>query len=310
MSSGEIKKTTGVISRPGPALIARPSSPLPKDIGLRSNSFSLANLDGLKRRVIANVEGGPKVGKTDFCLRHSPDPIVIFNFDQGLEWVVEKIRRETGKMIFVAGVPGSEQKGYRSYHFARPVPQEGEKRKDRPYLTRVSAQASPIWERFISDLDEFYHSGARTGVVDTGKAAFALGKFAYLGMDVVKVGADDPYGQKSGNLNAVFQGLITDGYNYDKNMLWVHRIKEEWVGGEPSGKWKTAGYNEVNYEVQLTIRLNKRPPKKRGEEVVRTAEIRDCRIDENMNGEVFEGRMVEFPTIMGLVTGTDEEEWV
>jgi len=278
----------------------------PKDLGLRSDSFTLDGA-GSKRRVIANVEALSKVGKTDFCLRYTPDPIVVFNFDQGLEGVIEK-HRARGKRIIIAGVPKSNiRAGYPSYHFAKPVPKSGEMRSSSgrlDYMARVQAQAMPIWERFMSDLREFYESDARTGVIDTGKAAYALGKFAYIGMDTGKRPKDDPFGQKSGNLNALFQGLITDGYNYDKNVLWIHRLKEKWIDNKPSGKYITSGYGEINYEVELTIRL------KRNRKGKRVVEVRDCRLDEAMNGEEFEGDdLVRFPAIMALVTGTDEEAW-
>ena len=275
--------------------------PTTTDLGLRSDSFSLDDISD-RRRVVANVEGLQKCGKTDWCLRDTPDPIVIFNFDQGIEGVIEK-HRARGKTIIVAGAHKG-QSGYRSYHFVRPIRMKDQDRNG--YLNYVQKLAMPMWNKFISDLKEFYESDARTGVIDTAKAAHSLGRFAYVGMDTGKRPTDDPYGQKTGNLNAIFQGLIADGQNYDKNVLWVSRLKEEWVDNQPSGRYKTAGgYNELGYEVQVTLRL------KRNRKGEMSVEIRDCRLGEGaeMNGEEFTGKQVKFPTVMALVTGSDPMDW-
>lgn len=278
----------------------------PKDIGLKSDSFVSDLPNEPLRRVIANVEGFQKEGKTDFCCRFTPDPIVLFNFDQGVEGVVDKLRVE-GRRIIVAGAPQKSRNGkklYPTYHFARPVPERGEGRKSEGYLERVKKLARPLWERFISDYTEFLESDARTGVVDTGGGAFALGKFAFVGMDKTSA-KDDPYGQKSGDLKSIFQGLVTEAYSYDKNVLWIHRLKEEWKGGAPSGQYKADGYNQIAYEVQMSIRLKYN---RRKEE--RTAEVRDLRIgDPDMSGEIFAGKQCRFSTIMAMVTGTDQEDW-
>lgn len=283
---------------------------LPRDLGLRSSSFVAADdlPTTITPRVIANIEAAQKRGKTDFCLRDTPDPIVIFNLDQGLEGVVEKFLKK-GRNIIVAGMPGTGgrdpktgKKRFPHYHFGRPVPDPGQVRKADAYLQRVSKQALPIWEQFIRDYMEALHSNARTLVIDTATALFSLAKFAYVGMDKYTT-ADDPYGQKSGGMKSLFQGLVADGLDYDKNVLWISRIKEEWKGGQPSGKFTNDGYTQLRYEVQTTIRLDV----KRGESV---AEVLDCRIDRKMNGEMWEGDEVSFRTIMAEICGNDPEEWV
>jgi len=281
-------------------------SPSPRDLGLKSDSFVSVEATSLTPRVIANIMAAQKCGKDHFALT-APDPIVVFNFDQGLEGVVEKFQRK-GKRIIVAGDPRLKGQGrYASYRFARPIPEKNEGRKDLGYLNRVKKLASPIWERFIDDLDEFYRSDARTGVIDTGGAAYALARFAFHGMDKGRPDPkDDPYGQKSGDMKAIFQGLITDGYSYDKNVLWLHRITEKWEGNQPSGKYTAAGYKEVAYETQITIRLKKKTVKGENEF---SATVEDCRLNTQMEGEVFSGRQCRFATVMSIVTGTDEEVW-
>lgn len=275
----------------------------PRDIGLRSDSFVVADSTRLSSRIIASIEGLPKTGKDHFALG-APDPITLFNFDQGIEGVIEKFVRR-GKRVIVAGDPKLKAGGkYPSYHFARPVPVRGESRRGEGYLERVKSTAYPVWERFVSDLNEFYKSDARTGIVDTGGAAYALARFAFHGMDKGKPAPkDDPYGQKSGDMKAIFQGLITDGYNYDKNMLWLHRVKEEWKANQPTGKYVSDGYNQAPYEVQVVLRTVKNGKGVFG------VEIRMCRPDTMMEGESFEGKQCRFDVVMAAVTGTDIEDW-
>lgn len=287
---------------------AAKSKPTPRDLGLESDSFYSVAEEDITPRVIANVEGPQKSGKDHFCFT-APDPIVVFNFDCGLEGTVEKFWRK-GKNITVAGIKRKGVK-YPSYHFARPVPEDGEKRKGEGYLNRVKKLATPVWEQFISDLNEFYRSEARTGIIDTGGAAYALARFAFHGMDKGRPDPkDDPYGQKSGDMKAIFQGLITDGYNYDKNVLWIHRITEVWEGNAPTGKYKAAGYKDVAYEVQLSLRTGKKSVRKGGvKQNEFDVEVMDCRIDQSMEGEVFRDKECSFSYVMASIFGTDEEVW-
>jgi hypothetical protein len=235
----------------------------------------------------------------------------VFNFDCGLEGVAEQFIAR-GKQIIVAGDPKTRDEAkFPSYRFARPMPDrtKGEGRKSEAYLDRIKKLASPIWERFINDLTEFYKSEARTAIIDTGGAAYALGRFAFHGMEKGKPdAAADPYGQKSGDLKAIFQGLITDGYSYDKNVLWLHRIKEKWEGNAPSGKFEAAGYKEIAYECQVTLRT-KRVQKSSGP--VFTAQVLDCRLNSEMENEVFSSSEKEFrfSYIMATITGTEEKVW-
>lgn len=276
----------------------------PADYGLRSSSFS-GGSNGLRPRVIASVEALEKRGKTDWCLRDTPGPIVVFNFDQGLEGVIDKFEKK--KEIIVAGMPLQPgQAGHRSYHFMRPVPikesEQGIGRKSDEYMTRVQKEAVPIWERFISDYAEFLKSKARTGVIDTGGAAYQLGKFAIVGTD--KAGQrEDPYNKKTGELNSIFQGLITDAYNYDKNLLWIHRLTEAWEDNRPSGKYRPKGYRDIDFEVQVVVRVNKSD---KGEF---SSRIRVCRMNPKLEGETFEGKEMGFSYVMATVFGSDQDEW-
>lgn len=269
----------------------------PKDLGLSSDSFTSDLPDEPTPRIIANVRAWQKVGKTDFSVRDVPDPIVIFNFDQGLEGVIEQFKGK--KQIIVAGVPQTGRR-YPSYHFAKPMRGGTEGPKSAGYLDRVKKAAVPIWERWIHDMREAYESDCRSMVVDTAGAAHALGKFAFHGMSMVKPGPDDPYGTKTGELNAIFQGIIADGLSYDKNVIWLSRVKEKWDSG---GQIEEIGYKQLPYEVQVTIELGLKKGK-------RTATIVDSRLrGGKLNGMEYEGEDYSFAYIAAELTKTDIEIW-
>lgn len=286
-----------------------PARYTPRDFGLRSDSFQVIEKTSISPRVVCALMAKQKDGKTFFALDDVPDPIVYQNFDQGLEGTIDMVMaKNPKKIVIVAGMPiKDERTKYPSYHFARPVPERGKGRHDEGYLSRVRQGARPYWERFISDHREALEGNeVRTIVVDTGGAAFNLGKFAFHGMDKVTQ-KDDPYGQKGGELKAIFQGIVADGLNYDKNVIWIHRTKEIWSGGQPSGKMGLDGYNQMGYEVQVTMYL--KAVRRRGVIVDRVVEIIDNRLPGAQEGDEFTGKQATFRRVAAALTNTDLDEW-
>lgn len=290
---------------------SKPSRTDPREFGLKSDSFTTEYPDNASPRVILNIMAKQKVGKTDFSMRYAPGPIIIYNFDQGLEGVVGDLRRPPfNKEIIVAGVPVKDPRKFPSYHFARPVVNrdEGDRgSKDEKFLERVKKAAVPIWERWIRDYREGLESKrVRTLVIDTQGGVLQLGKFAFHGMEKVTA-RDDPYGQKGGELKAIMQGLIADGYNYDKNVIWLSRVKDVWENNQPvPGKVESAGYKELPYEVQATLYLKS---KKTSAGMDRTVTVHETRLKGLKQGDVLGGRQFRFDVVASLLTGTDMDEW-
>lgn len=290
----------------------------PKELGLKSESFVGINPVGMPlRRALINVEGGQKSGKTDWCLRNLPDPIIVFNFDNGMSGMAEKFMRKPHyKTIIVAGMPlTAEQKKrgiqYPSYHFVRPVPEKGEGRKSESYHDRVKKLAKPYWEKFISDYDEFFNNPRiRSGVIDTGGHCFQLAKFASFGVDKMN---DMDVQRQSGDLKSLFQGIITDAYMYDKYVVWTHRVKDEWQKGSATGRLTNDGYNQLRNEVEFTLRVQTKIH--RGE-IIPQGELLDVRLGKGnkLNGtRVGEDEEIPMtlPGIMSLMyPKTDEDYWI
>lgn len=272
--------------------------PRARELGLRSTSF----YDGerkISERALVSVEALEGRGKTYWALATAPQPIVVFNFDQGLEGVLDEF---PNRNIIPAGIPLKPgQKGYPSYAYARPTPSDGNPRQTKDYLQKVRESASPIWEQFIIDYAEALRSKARTLVIDTGTAAYQLGRFAVIGTD--KPGKDsDPFGRMGAQLNSLFQGLITEALSWDKSVIWAHRLKEMF---DSPGQYTAEGYKSVGYEVPIIIRLV------RGAKGDLKAQVMKARVPGGRKwvGEEFVGKEARFSYIMAALHGNEEEEW-
>lgn len=276
---------------------------------IKGDSFVRANtIKATKPSIIMLVYAGQKAGKTYFGFNKTPEGIIYFNFDQGLKGVIEQFKK---KDIIIAGVPqpkGREKENYPVYAFAKMVTKD--ERKKQAMLEYNAAQAVPVWDRFVDDWASALKSDARTLIIDTANAAYDLGKFAYVGMAGKLDTKDDPWGQKSGALGALFRTLIVDAYDSDKNVILLAREKEKWAGGAPSDEFVPEGWKGVPYEVQVTLRLTRRMNKNKTE---RRGMIVDSRFDgDEMNGQRFGGPdepPLNFPSVASFVTGTDTADW-
>jgi hypothetical protein len=283
----------------------------PSDIGLKSAGFAVPD-DYIEHRIIANVEALEKFGKSHWCM-HAQSPIVIHNFDRGTDGVVQKAMKD-GKQIIVAGMPLTDEDRARhrlpSYSFHKPTLKPGQSTKDTSYVTSVADRARACWKKFREDYEEALQSEARTVVVDTGTGAYELARYAAFG----KLTQVMPL--EYARVNGEFQGLIHRGYDSDKNILWIHRLKPEWAeerdakGNLKSGKTgrlERAGYRDMGFEVQMNLRLAKERDKKG--KFHYTTTVLDCRLNSEIDGLVLRDGMSNFQFLAASVFENDPEEW-
>lgn len=280
----------------------------PSDIGLKSAHFAAASVE-ITPRIIANIEGLEKAGKSTFTMT-APDPIIIFNLDRGLEGIAQHALG-SGKKVIVAGLDQGKGK-MPAYFFLKPKPPG--KSKDlsyvRSYVQEVADRSRDVWRQFKEDYEEALNSEARTIVIDTGTAAYELARYAAFG----KLSQVKPH--HYGPLKQEFQGLVHRGYDFDKNVLWIHRLKPEWADtidkqGEKTsvktGRLERAGYSDMGYEVQSNVRVQKTVDKKRGTRY--SATILDCRLNQGLDGLDLEDDMCNFSYFAATVFGTNPSEW-
>lgn len=279
----------------------------PRELGLKSDSFVAATPD-VPQRLIANVEAREKEGKTTFCLT-APDPIIAYNFDMGLEGIAQHALK-SGKRVVVAGVDQGRNR-MPAYYFKHPKPKPGQSAYDAAIVKETAMQAGVLWGKFKKDYREGLESKAKTLVIDTGGAAFRLNKEARFGRTkrILPRDYDELYQE--------FLALVQEGYDFDKNVLWIHRLGEEYAdhidrnGNKDSvktGRWVRKGaYKDMGYEVQANIRLEKTIDKKK--ETHFKATLVDCRLNRGMDGMEFEDEMCSFPYVAAAVFESEVEDW-
>lgn len=186
--------------------------------------MSIASL-GLKkadtkilRRLIVNVVGKEKQGKTNFGLT-APGPIILFDLDYGLEGVVSKF----------AGQKDIYPTEYR--------------------INEISAnQFLATWERFKKELvAALKEKEVRSIVVDTGTEMWELIRLARFG----KLTQVMP--QHYGPVNSELRGLIRDAYSSDKNLILLHKMTEVYRNNQPTGEYAMAGFKDIPYNVQVNV---------------------------------------------------------
>jgi len=277
------------------------------DLGLRSESFSYASSE-VPQRLIANIEAREKEGKSTFALT-APDPIVVYNFDLGLEGIVQHAKKK-GQTIIVAGVDQGRQR-MPAYFFVRPKPAKGQSLYDAAIVKETAKRAREVWQKYRTDFREGLESKARSLVVDTGGQCFQLAKFARFGRlkRVLPRDHDELYQE--------FQQLMQEAYDYDKNVLWIHRLGEEWTDrinmkGEKesvkTGRWiRKPAYRDVGFEVQANVRLEKYLDKKKQAHFKAT--VTDCRLNQGMDGLELEDDLCSFPYLAAAIFEGEPEEW-
>jgi len=180
--------------------------------------FTEANSDEVLR-LILNIEGQEKEGKTHFALT-APGPIALIDMDIGLEGVVSKFNKQ--KKIYVA-----------SFNYREATsPDEWEK----------------MWIKMkTAFMDALASRDIRTLIADTGTEIWELLRMARFG----KLAQVKPHHYAP--VNAEFRDLIRKAYDSDKNLLLIHKQKKEYVNEQWSGNWERAGFGDVGYAVQANI---------------------------------------------------------
>jgi len=183
------------------------------------SGFSKAS-DKILPRLIASVSGMEKNGKTSFALS-APGPIIYFNFDFGLEGVINKYA-------------GSKDIYVKEYRFSRVMTPD-------KYVTLMAG--------FTTDFHSALRSKARTIVIDTATELWELLRLARFGK-LTQV-------QKwhYGPVNAEYITLMREGYSYDKNVVLLHKMKRTYVNDAFTGAYERKGFNDTGYLAQANLEV-------------------------------------------------------
>jgi len=226
----------------------------------------------IKHRMILNIEGLEKQGKTHFALT-APGPLAFFDIDIGTEGVIHKFT--TGKEIIV-----SEHK----------IPKDAASSEGFDFVA--------AWQEFYNRLQAVLkHPQVRTVVIDTMTEVWELLRMARFGrLSQVK-------SHHYGPVNAEMRELIREAYEYGKNFIMIHKMKPQYVDDQWNGKYDRAGFKDIGFLSQLSIELS-------FDEGEFTATCRDCRHDMSLCGMDLSGPMCNFPTLAQMVfPNSDAGDW-
>jgi hypothetical protein len=237
----------------------------------------------MRRRMLAATDGLAKTGKTEFGLS-MPEPVAVFNFDEGLEGVVEKWARR--KEIIV--------KSYRMPAVA----------KQSTYLD--------MYKRYMEDYQAVLEEkGIQSILGDTASDIWELFRMAEFGQLSPAADIKRAYVM----INQVYRNMIRQAYDSGKNVVWTHRVKDEYrriaIGDgktkeERTGNHIRSGFGESTYMIQANVRhyFNKGTGQFE-------MEILDSRHDMALSGMKFtRSEECNFTTLaMAVFDDTTEEDW-
>jgi hypothetical protein len=241
---------------------------------------NINNARALPKRLLVNIEGLDKGGKTHLALT-APGPIALFDMDRGLEGVVQKFM-------------GDKEILFTSYRHL-------------PVVTEADHKA--LWVKFERDYDvALAGKGIRSIIFDTATELWEKARLAEFGR-LSNVQHMYPA------LNAKFRKLIDRAFDAEKNLILINKRKKTYAQnkkGEDSwtGGWERAGFGETGYMVQVNLHAYAEGRGENGD-VLFACEVINSRLQPGLNGEVFSGELCSFPFIASLLRpDTELTDWM
>ena len=247
----------------------------------QTTGFTRADIK-TKHRLICSVDALEKCGKTHFSLS-APRPLGFIDLDRGLEGVANKFDLSN---VYISDL--GEQ-----FARASTMAVEGQDAQ------QVAKAADKVWAQFRHDFT-WGLENLRSLVVDTGTEMHELIRLARFGK-LTQV-MPEMYGPVYGELSA----LIKQAYSSDCNLILLHRLKQEYEQseassttgrrkpGRPTGRLIRAGYKDMGYLVQLSLRLGKFNGSF-------TCTIEHCRHNPALEGQELPEPIIGFPALAGIV---------
>ena len=244
-----------------------------------ASTFSLAS-GPMTQRLIVNAEGEEKSGKNHFGFS-APGPIYEHSFDIGNEGVVQKF--QSTKQIYIAEYQLSLQ-------------------PDEATAGEVAEAADKVWQQFMSNYrDGLASCGNGTTLVDTGTETWELLRLARFG----KLTQVMPH--HYGPVNKEMQEMIREGFNHNCNVVFLHKLKDEWENytgsdgkekGRKTGRKTRVGFSDMPYLVQMNVRCERIDQDGGGSEF--QIAIEDCRQNPNLNNTTMPN---DFEMLLSMVFG-------
>ena len=229
------------------------------------------------KRVIANVQGFTKVGKSHFALS-GRSPICLFNLDVGDEGVVEKFTA-AGKELYVYNVP-----------FVRPLS-----------LVDSSEDANQTkwkeqWVNLNKKLEETYRLNPGTVIIDTATEVYELARLAHF----AKTSQVQPH--QYGFVNAEMNAMVNQAYAAERtSTVFINKMRVGFNTQQP----EFHGFSQMPFGVQVNLENTKSAnPSGAGIDTF-YSRIIDCRQQPNAVGRVLTGESFSLEYLEKLIHDYD-----
>jgi len=278
------------------------------DVDVSGTGFEEATGE-VKPRIVMDASGLEGVGKSHFSLT-APDPIGYLDFDLGSEGVLGKFKH---------GLNGLPKKEIYISSYRIPITGKAAKKADteikKKLTTEAAKQAAPIWDKVVNDYVKALDGRFRTLIVDTGTEMHEMLRLARLGK-LTEVMPED-----YGPVNAEFRDLVRLAYDSDCNVIFLHKMKQEWIKrkgskrSDPTDNYIRQGFNGMGYLMQVNLELQWDEDWEKTSDDWEDAfsiKVVKCRHNAKLRGEIIEGAdgFNTFPFIAQMVMPeTSVEDW-
>lgn len=163
----------------------------------------------------------------------------------------------------------------------------------------IKASNLRVWEKLIRDY-EYCVQNFRAVLVDTVTEALDVRKLAEYGRNsqILQI--------YYGSIYADFRWMVKEARQHDANVWLVHRVKDEYVGGDRTGNDLLDGWRGIMYEAQVYVEHD------RTDDGVFTTTIKECEQNALVTGMVLSSAEDDndFPSLATRIfPDTTEKDW-
>jgi hypothetical protein len=236
--------------------------------------WEAAPLELTRRCSFMQIYGDTGTGRTTLALT-APGPIALIHASEKLEGIVQ---------------PVAAEKDIRLYNFGGVFSGDAQ---------TIATQASEAMADLKSAWDDAL-GWARTVVMDTHTEAWELLRLARFGTLTPKGTVAALYGP----VNAEWKSIWKAFRRQDTcNFIAIGQIRERYRKDKPTGVMEQAGQKDMPYYADVIVRTSRNSGSFVGT-------VEKAWWNAHIEGLEVEDEMLDYATILGLVTETDSEEWL
>jgi AAA domain len=237
----------------------------------------------LKHRMIACTQAFQKTGKSRLALT-GPPPIAVINIDQGIHRAIQGRARELGMTT------QTFQESIELY--IADYRQQFTNLRNGNSAANVMKAAEEQLDRMRDDYIEALRD-ARTVMVDGGGELYETVRLACFGK------TEKVMGREYGPVNREMKLWLDLGRASDANVLFTHRLRDQYVNDKKTGGSEMEGWKKMVYECDIVLQHWKDDKEPFPDRFHCT--ILESGMNPEVEGEDFAGPLVDFALIAQFV---------